>query len=84
LSAPGDAVTSLGADGESLTLGGTSVAAPFVAGTVALLWSLFPDATATAMKVALTLVYPYRRATIVPPLLDAWTAYQVMTTRFRK
>ena len=36
LSAPGDAITSLSAAGPPLTLGGTSVAAPFVTGTIAL------------------------------------------------
>ena len=45
LSAPGEAITSLGVDGKPLTLGGTSVAAPFVTGAIALLWSEFPAAT---------------------------------------
>ena len=36
LSAPGDGITSLGAEGQSLTLGGTSVAVPFVTGAIAL------------------------------------------------
>src|SRR5262249_243591 len=38
LSAPGDGITSLGAEGKSVTLGGTSAAAPFVTGAIALLW----------------------------------------------
>ena len=42
LSAPGDGITSLGAEGQPLTLGGTSVAVPFVTGAIALLWSEFP------------------------------------------
>ena len=42
LSALGAGVTSLAAEGEPLTLGGTSVAAPFVTGAIALLWSDFP------------------------------------------
>src|SRR6185295_1495824 len=32
LSAPGDSITSLGSEGQSFTLGGTSVAVPFVTG----------------------------------------------------
>ena len=71
-------ITSLGAEGQPLTLGGTSVAAPFVTGAIALLWSEFPTATATQIKLAATQASTPRRATVVPPLLDAWAAYQVM------
>ena len=43
LSAPGDGITSLrDADGNAPTFGGTSAAAPFVTGTIALLKSVFP------------------------------------------
>jgi subtilisin family serine protease len=78
LSAPGDAITSLSAEEQPLTLGGTSVAVPFVTGAIALLWSEFPTATATEMKFAATQGYTLRRTTVVPPLLDAWAAYQTM------
>ncbi|SNQ62463.1 S8 family peptidase [Candidatus Methanoperedens nitratireducens] len=78
LCAPGDAITSLGAEGKPLTLGGTSIAAPFVTGAIALLWSVFPSATAVEIKLAVTQASTPRRITIVPPLLDAWSAYQVM------
>jgi len=53
LSAPGENTTSLGADGQLLTLSGTSMAPPFLTGTIALLWSEFPDATASQIKLAL-------------------------------
>jgi subtilisin family serine protease len=78
LSAPGDQITSLGTEGKMLTLGGTSVAAPFVTGAIALLWSEFPTATAAQIKRAITQGNGFRRTTIVPPLLNAWAAYQVM------
>jgi subtilisin family serine protease len=78
LGAPGDRITSIGANGKPLTLGGTSAAAPFVTGAIALLWSEFPTATATEIKFAATQAYTPRRTTVVPPLLDAWAAYQVM------
>ena len=78
LGAPGDRITSIGANGKPLTLGGTSAAAPFVTGAIALLWSEFPTATATEMKFAVTQASIPRRRTVVPPLLDAWAAYQVM------
>jgi subtilisin family serine protease len=78
LSAPGDQITSLGTEEQTLTLGGTSVAAPFVTGAIALLWSEFPTATAAEVKLAVTQSNGVRRTTVVPPLLDAWAAYQVM------
>jgi subtilisin family serine protease len=78
LSAPGDNIPSLGANGKPLTLGGTSVAAPFVTGAVALIWSEFPNASAAQVKLAVTQAYSSRRPMIVPPLLDAWAAYQIM------
>lgn len=78
LSAPGNNITSLGVGDRALTLGGTSVAAPFVTGTIALLWSQFPTATAAEVKLAVTQAHLHRRTTLVPPLLDAWAAYQVM------
>jgi subtilisin family serine protease len=75
LGAPGDRITSLGTDGKPLTSGGTSAAAPFVTGTIALLWSEIPEASAAAMKLAVT-ASARRRTSVVPPLLDAWGAYQ--------
>jgi subtilisin family serine protease len=78
LGAPGDRITSIGANGKPLTLGGTSAAAPFVTGAIALLWSEFPTATAAELKFAATHAYIPRRTTVVPPLLDAWAAYQTM------
>lgn len=80
LSAPGDSITSLGTGGQSLTLGGTSFAVPFVVGAIALLWSEFPTATATQIKLAVTQVTALRRTSVVPPLLDVATAYQTLLT----
>ena len=83
LLAPGEGVVSLGAEGEPLSLGGTSVAAPFVTGTIALLWSIYPRASAAELKHAVTMgAYGRRRTTIVPPLLDAWESYQTMATTY--
>jgi len=80
LTAPGDAITSLSTEVEPLTLGGTSVAAPFVTGTIALLWSEFPRATAVQIKLAICQASAPRRASVVPPLLDAAKAYQSLLT----
>jgi subtilisin family serine protease len=78
ISAPGDNITSLGAGNQALALGGTSVAVPFVTGTVALLRSEFPDASAGQVRLALTQRSTPRRASVVPPVLDAWAAYQFL------
>lgn len=78
LSAPGENITSLGTDDKPLTFSGTSAAAPFVTGAIALLWSEFPNATASELKLAATQTHTLRRRTIVPPLMDAGAVYQMM------
>lgn len=65
--------------GGTMISAGTSVAAPFVTGTVALLWSLFPDAAVEEIRRAVTRSSFSRRGSIVPPLLDAEGAYRIMT-----
>jgi subtilisin family serine protease len=81
LSAPGEGVTSLGSDGKPRAFGGTSAAAPFVTGTIALLWSEFPRSSAAEVKLAVTQGGRQPQKTLVPALLDAWTAYQVLALR---
>jgi subtilisin family serine protease len=76
--APGNSITSLGTNGKTLTFGGTSAAAPFVSGAIALLWSEFPRSSANEIRRAVTQVWARRRRAIVPPLLNAWAAYQSM------
>lgn len=78
LTAPGESITSLGPEGESIKLTGTSAAAPFVTGAIALLSSLFPNANPLELKLAFTGSRIRRRATIVPKLMDAWAAYEQM------
>jgi subtilisin family serine protease len=82
LRAPGQSITSLGTDGKSLTISGTSAAAPFVTGAIALLWSEFPDADAAEVKLAITRCGRRSRNTLVPPLLDAWAAYRVVALAY--
>jgi subtilisin family serine protease len=77
LTAPGAGITSLTPEGGSTISSGTSIAAPLVSGAIALLWSEFPDAGAAQIKLALTRVHS-RRASVVPPLLDAMAAYQAI------
>ncbi len=65
-----------------MTMSGTSVAAPFVTGSVALLWSCFPDANAAEIKVAVSGAW-LRRTTIAPPLLNVQSAYEALAQRGR-
>ena len=80
LSAPGENITSLGTNGKPQTFTGTSAAAPFVTGAIALLWSEFPDASAAKVKLAITRRGRQQRNTVVPDVLDAEAAYQVMAS----
>jgi subtilisin family serine protease len=77
LGAPGEDVLSLSPEGTTVRAGGTSVAAPFVTGTAALIRSLLTDVPAASLKWSLGQATQGRRRGIVPPLLDAWTAYQL-------
>jgi subtilisin family serine protease len=76
LSAPGYEIVSLGTNGNSLRLSGTSASAPFVTGAIALLYALFPHVTAAEIKSVLTRSNVTRRTSVLPPLLDAWAACQ--------
>jgi subtilisin family serine protease len=85
LLAPGEQITSLGSEGQPLTLGGTSAAAPFVTGAIALLWSLLPAAGGAELRLAFMHAHSRMRTNVTPPLLDAWGAYQVLlATRSRR
>jgi subtilisin family serine protease len=77
--APGEGVVSLASQGEPVASGGTSVAAPFVTGAAALLWSVFPGAAAVEVKHAVFSSLGGRRRTVTPPLLDAWRAYEMLS-----
>ena len=78
---PGENITSLEPEGKPVTFSGTSVAAPFVTGAVALLWSEFPTASAAELLLAVRGMRRPSRLAVVPPLLDAWSAHQFMLGR---
>jgi subtilisin family serine protease len=80
LGGPGEGVVSIGVQPDAAPAGGTSVAAPFVTGALALLWSEFPKATATQIKWTALQSGGRRRNTIAPPLLDAWRAYTLLAS----
>jgi len=53
MTAPGVDIFSTGSDNSYLTMDGTSMASPFVAGAAAVLWSARPQATASQIKQSL-------------------------------
>lgn len=78
LAAPGDSVESLAPDGGTRRFGGTSAATPFVTGTAALLWSLYPRASVAQIRHALLYAARGARSSVVPPLLDAQAAWDAL------
>jgi subtilisin family serine protease len=80
LRAPGQGIKSLSVDAGGVTAGGTSVAAPFVTGALALVWSEFPRATADDVRRAVAGAHRYRPRTVVPPLLNAMAICTAMGT----
>lgn len=80
LGALGEGVVSLTPEGEPAVSAGTSIATPFVTGAAALLWSAFPAATAAEVKHALLSAPAGRRRMVAPPPLNAWGAYEVLST----
>ena len=85
LRAPGEKITSLGAEGKPLTFSGTSTARSLsVTGALALLCSEFPNASTAELKLAITQSSGQVRRSLVPPLLNAWGAYQVMASTCRR
>jgi subtilisin family serine protease len=78
LSAPGEGITSLGTVGDAVPSGGTSVAAPFVTGAIALVWSEFPGTGAGQVRLAVTQAHAQGRPKVVPSLLNAWAIHTAM------
>jgi subtilisin family serine protease len=66
LRAPGVGRSNLRSGGLLVTSTGTSIAAPFVTGAIALVWSEFPRATAADVWLAVKRAATSRRASIVP------------------
>jgi subtilisin family serine protease len=75
LLAPGVNITSTRPSEGYIRMSGTSFAAPFVTGTVALLWSLFPNATVEDIMRSIT---SNHRRTIIPPVINAEAAWKFL------
>jgi subtilisin family serine protease len=77
LSASGDGLVNLSIDTAPSRFGGSSAATAVVTGAIALLRSLFPGATSEIVRhTVLRSAGP--RTSVVPPLLDAWRAYEML------
>jgi len=81
LMAPGTNITSTySVDSSFKKLSGTSFATPFVTGAIALLWSLFPKASAGQIVYSIRNRHKYinHNRSIIPPLLNVETAYNIL------
>jgi subtilisin family serine protease len=77
--APGINITSTASGRGYTKMSGTSFAAPFVTGALALLWSIFPKATAAGLIHAIRLgALNLLHRSVIPPLLDVEAAYHTL------
>jgi subtilisin family serine protease len=85
LMAPGTNVTSTSSGGGYVKMSGTSFAAPFVTGTLALLWSVFPTTSAADLVRCVRAGSSDRRhRSITPPLLNVEAVYHVLESITKK
>lgn len=73
--APGFNITSTYPGGQYTHMRGTSFAVPFVTGSIALLWSIFPNATPAEIVHSITRITSFNRRSIIPPLLNVEAAW---------
>jgi subtilisin family serine protease len=75
LMAPGVKIKSTSPNAGYTQMSGTSFAAPFVTGGIALLWSVFPNAAPAAVIHSIATATSFKRRSITPPLLNIEVAW---------
>lgn len=78
LMAPGLNIKSTFPGAKYAQMSGTSFATPFVTGTVALLWSIFPKATAAEVVHSIMRSTSSNRRSVIPPLLNSEEALNTL------
>jgi subtilisin family serine protease len=78
LGACGEPLPTIAGNGRPMLMGGTSTAAPFVTGALALLRAAFPSSGGAHVRHALVAGARGRRSTVIPPLMDAWGGFEVL------
>jgi subtilisin family serine protease len=78
LMAPGVNIRSSYPGGQYTHMSGTSFAAPFVTGCIALLWSIFPNVTPSAIIHSLIRGKSFNSRSIIPSLLNAEAALNIL------
>jgi subtilisin family serine protease len=80
--APGVNITSASPNGRYTQMSGTSFAAPFVTGAIALLWSIM-SSKVTDPDIIHSITGTILHRAIVPPLLDVNRAYQILKSIYK-
>jgi len=86
LLAPGNNIISISSsNSEFIKLSGTSFAAPYVTGALALLWSIFPNATAGQIVYSIRNGYTSNNGrSIIPRLLNVQKAFDILQKLIKK